>query len=558
MAKYVLVSDTSLTSSFRNFPLLPFLPAAPSGLIFPPIYHFLKGKTEPALPNGEASFSSYSIRKIEAALLALGVPRGDVAVPHDDHIEKFITGDTDVIAVSTMDPLGFSPLAMSFSLLFDQPGKSWSRVEWERLIARLNRARAGKKAKLVIGGPGIWEFTIAPELLDTQNIDYAIQGETEDIIRSLLEQISRGSLDPGMFAEGYVTFDDCFHRAFTPHSKFITRKPGLPKGAPALEEIPTIVRPSMLGIIEAMRGCGVGCDFCEVTLRPLRYYPVQKVVDEVKVNAAAGYGSVWLHSDEIFGYKRTNAKFEPNQEAMEELFSAIMAVPGVKAMNPTHGRISIPAGYPQLIERLSSILRAGPGNWIGLQVGVETGSEALARKHMPNKTLPLKIGVDGTWEEIVMKGTYNLNKYFWRPAFTIQVGQADETREDNWDTVALINKLSNSEVEGRPFEFTITPMQNVPLGMIKSRGKGINLLDESQLAVYYASYRHLAKMVSRNTRLESKGNVIARTGIYSAISLGAWGMLKIVEGIARKKGVDIEKAKTYGLEANRTAIKISA
>ncbi len=114
-------------------------------------------------------------------------------------------------------------------------------------------------------------------------------------------------------------------------------------------------------------------------------------------------------------------------------------------------------------------MKAGPTNWIGLQVGVETGSDRLAKIHMPNKTLPLKIGPDGTWPDIVWQGTYVMNKYYWRPAFTVQVGQDSETDEDNWETVALINKMSNSEVDGKPFEFTIIPMQNVPLGLIKNQ-----------------------------------------------------------------------------------------
>jgi radical SAM superfamily enzyme YgiQ (UPF0313 family) len=139
--------------------------------------------------------------------------------------------------------------------------------------------------------------------------------------------------------------------------------------------------------------------------------------------------------------------------------AAVMESKGILHTNPTHGRISIPAAYPELMKRLSEIIRAGPSNWIGLQTGVETGSDELARKHMPNKALPLKIGSDGSWQ-----GTYVMNKYYWRPAFTVQVGQAAETPEDNWETVALINRMSNSEVdEGRPFEFTITPMQNVPV-----------------------------------------------------------------------------------------------
>jgi len=167
---------------------------------------------------------------------------------------------------------------------------------------------------------------------------------------------------------------------------------------------------------------------------------------------------------------------------------------------------------------------------------VETGSDSLAKKHMPNKTLPLHIGPDGSWSEIVWEGTKVLNKNFWRPAFTIQVGQAEETDEDNWDSVALINRLSNSYVDGRPFEFTITPMQNVPLGLIKSKGFSMAKLTPAQFAVYYASYRHLFKMATRNARKESKGNVAVKMGTASLIACGRMGNDEICRGSCQKSG----------------------
>ena len=42
----------------------------------------------------------------------------------------------------------------------------------------------------------------------------------------------------------------------------------------------------------------------------------------------------------------------------------------------------------------------------------------------------VKIGPDGSWQQIVMEGVRNMNKYYWRPAFTVQVGQMDESPED--------------------------------------------------------------------------------------------------------------------------------
>lgn len=143
---------------------------------------------------------------------------------------------------------------------------------------------------------------------------------------------------------------------------------------------------------------------------------------------------------------------------------------------------------------------------------------------------------------------YVLNKYYWRPAFTVQVGQAGETPEDNWETVALINRLSNSTLDdGRLFEFTITPMQNVPLGMIKSRAFRSDVLDESQLAVYYASYRHLAKVAARDAMRDSGGNVLSRYGTAALVALGGRAMLEAVSTICRRGGLDLEKAARFGL-----------
>jgi radical SAM superfamily enzyme YgiQ (UPF0313 family) len=179
---------------------------------------------------------------------------------------------------------------------------------------------------------------------------------------------------------------------------------------------------------------------------------------------------------------------------------------------------------------------------------VETGSERLAKIHMPNKTLPLKIGPDGSWQEIVWMGTFQLNRRYWRPAFTVQVGQEGETPEDDWETVALVNRMSRSEVDGRPFEFTITPMQNVPLGHIRSKKWSSMRLDESQLAVYYACYRHLAKMTSRNAlRAVEGGSSFSNLVTNAILAAGGRAMLEIVSTVCKRGGLDLEKAARWGV-----------
>jgi len=96
----------------------------------------------------------------------------------------------------------------------------------------------------------------------------------------------------------------------------------------------------------------------------------------------------------------------------------------------------------------------------------------------------------------------------------------------------------------------------VPLGVIKSQSFNPAMLDESQLAVYYASYRHLAKMAKRDAVRDSKGNFIARMGTAGIISFGGWVMMKVVESICKKRGVDIEKVKRYGLESSSSSVAV--
>ncbi len=546
MARYVLVSDTTLSRNYRSVPLLDFLASAPTSALPSSIYSFLRGPPPPSV-DGRALVAPYSVRKLEAALLKEH-PRGEVVVAHQDHIEDFVDDETELIGVTTMDPLGLGPLTMSYTVFFGTNAPAYVQWEFEALMTKVNRARAGKKAKLVVGGPGVWELTVRPQELNKNKIDFAFQGESDDILSDLFRFIVDGSEEKTEFFHGYQTFDRDFRKQWAPDPRFISRYQ-FSRQFPKLEDIPDIVGPSVKGMVEVMRGCGIGCDFCEVTLRPLRYYPPEKVRREIEVNIRADLANAWLHSDEFFAYEH-GRNFVPNEEAILGLLKTVMGTSGIGHTNPTHGRVSIPAAFPDFMRKVSSLIRAGPDNWVGVQMGIETGSDRLAAAHMPNKTLPLKVGPDGSWAEIVWRGTQVMNQCYWRPAFTVQVGQAGETPEDNWETVALINRMSNSTLDnGLPFEFTVTPMQNVPLGLLKSRDFTALKLDTSQLAVYYASYKHLAKMSVRNAgRASSEQSLATRYVSGALVGLGGWAMFRVVRGVCRRAGLDMEKANRFGLE----------
>jgi hypothetical protein len=115
----------------------------------------------------------------------------------------------------------------------------------KHLISRINRSRKGTKAKLVIGGPGVWEAMVFPEELDRLDIDYAFQGEVDDIACILFKEIAEKSFSSNMFCKGFQTFDDSFHQIFSSHYQFLSRRQ-FSKQFPKIDEIPTIRNPEYL------------------------------------------------------------------------------------------------------------------------------------------------------------------------------------------------------------------------------------------------------------------------------------------------------------------------
>ena len=120
---------------------------------------------------------------------------------------------------------------MSYYALYESKElDAYVKREWEALMKKIDILRAGKKAKLMIGGPGVWEYMLMPEEIERHKIDYLFQGELDDVVCELVDQVTQGSIDNNMFSQSYVTYDDSFHRIVKQDSRFLSR--GSAKGIP--------------------------------------------------------------------------------------------------------------------------------------------------------------------------------------------------------------------------------------------------------------------------------------------------------------------------------------
>ncbi len=561
--KVVLSADRTLMSSYRGISLASFFGCAPA-LDFNRTkdsfwYYILKNQVTPKIlfdficnpighTNGVAQYAPYGLRKIESSLIRDGYNPDDVVVAHPDFIDRFIGPETEVVGTYEMDPLGMGPVTMTFT--YGRRTMSYDEYYNRELHHRINSAKSknGSKAKVIVGASGTWQYNYDPAKIEEYGIYGIIEGdlggigpELDGVGARFIDAVINGDLEianPFKKSEFKVEIKEFEKSDRKYHGRFFHYS-----DEPSIDEIPNIIKPSMHGMIEVMRGCGRGCKFCDVTLRPLRYYPVEKVQKEIEVNMKyGGLKNAWIHSDDIFVYglnPRTTKNMAPNREAIEELFKGIMDT-GVEHTNPTHGTLAGAIADERLIPNVSKIIKSGPNNHIGIQCGFETGSIRLIGKYADRKLAPFK---PTEWHWVVKEGVKTLNEHYWIPAFTLIMGlDNDETMDDSWETIRLIHELETEQPDSK---FTVTPLTFVPIGLLeKSSFFDIgNTMDPGKLGVMYKTWQHnfkygIQKFMSKVGRKNSINNTF-----FSALARTLGGIpLTSMEKYARNKGPEHERA----------------
>jgi radical SAM superfamily enzyme YgiQ (UPF0313 family) len=560
--KVVLSADRTLMSPYRGISLASFFGCAPAldpnrnhktfwyrvlGQQVTPkvLFDFICNPIEQT--DGRANYAPYGLRKVESALVRDGYSRDEVVVAHPDYIEKFIGPETEVVGTYEMDPLGMGPVTMTFTYGRKQMSydEFYSRDLHRRIVAA--KRRNGSNAKILAGASGTWQYNYDPAKIEEYDLYGIVEGDLGGIAPEIdgtggrfFDALINGEMEtanPFKKTEFKVEIKEFARSGRKYHGRFIHCW-----DQPSVDEIPNIINPSMHGQVEVMRGCGRGCKFCDVTLRPLRYYPVEKVQQEIEINMKyGGLKNAWVHSDDIFVYglnPRTTKNMQPNREAIEELFRGIMAT-GVEHTNPTHGTLAGAIADERLIPNVSKIIRASPSNHIGIQCGFETGSIRLIGKYADRKLAPYQ---PAEWHWVVKTAVKTLNENYWVPAFTIIMGlNNDETPDDSWETIRLIHELENEQPDSK---FTVTPLTFVPIGLLeKSEFFDIgNTMDAPKLGVMYKTWQHNFKHgIQKFMRKVGRENPIKNL-FFAALARSLGGVpLGAMERYARKKGPEHER-----------------
>ena len=418
----VLTADRTLMSNYHNNEFLGFGTCAPpnfipewlySYLFFPP----LKSK------KGRLQAAPYGLRKIEAQLQKEGF---SVETVSPDHLDSYLQS-AKALGIHAMDPFGLGPVSTTLAALFKkQPylAKHFSALLKSPAVVKAKR----NGCKIIVGGPGAWQFAYRERAVKDLGIDCLVEGEAENVVGKIFKGVIEGQEIQAHYEVGLGE-------------------------TPTLEEIPDITKPSINGLIEIGRGCCRGCQFCNVTLRPLRWYPIEKIHREMNVNMESGNTGVCLHAEDVMLYGSKN--MTPNDEKLVELHELVTKKCTDLAWS--HCSLAAVASKPKLLSQLSELILQNQ-KWWGAEIGIETGSSEIAKKIMPAKAQPFSAD---NWHDVVCQGMGIAHDNMLVPACTLIVGLPDEQESDVLKTMDLVDDLKDMRC-------LIVPLFFVPLGKLTS------------------------------------------------------------------------------------------
>ena len=417
-AKVVLTADRTLMSSYNSSQFIGFAACFPKVLprwlytrLFCPPQH-ASAEDRLAIPAG--------LRRIESALIDNGFSRDDVSIVYPTRIDRVVDESTKVIGVSTSDPLGLGPASSTFSSLIRR--EPYTAHFFRELMT--SRAASSGRAKVIVGGPGVWQLS-DESTRRKMNIDCVVEGEGDLVAPKLFEDAVEGRPLPPTAMGGAVPLDD----------------------------IPIMRGPSVNGTVEISRGCGRGCEFCNPNMRTVRHIPMERILEEVKVNLAHS-PKITLHAEDVLRYGAKG--MVPDRERVSSLFASAAKLTG--RLGLSHIALSSALSEPRLVEDIAEIFdEASGGSRVYAQTGIETGSPELVSKHMKGKAKPY---APEEWPEVVEESFKLLADNDWVVCGTLVMGMPGETQDDVRKTLELVRSL-------RPVKSLIVPLFFVPLADMK-------------------------------------------------------------------------------------------
>lgn len=405
----------------------------------------------PAAADGSAEIAPCGMRKVEAALLEAGFSREDVMVAHPDHLDRAIGPQTKIVGITHDDPMGKIAMRQIEDII--GMGPPFNRSGFLQLLSHpLIREH---RPKIVVGGNGAWEA-----IGEDVGVDHIYLGEGESDFPEICKKIIGGQSVPHVI-RGRAVLGDA---------------------------IPVNRAGTIGGIVEIGRGCWRGCAFCSPAMRTLRHRPLEKILEDVRVNLAGGQRDIILHSEDFFSYGYSG---RPDEDKILKLVTAVKQL-APKTIDVSHLSLASVHQSHGLLRAISEVVGVGSSqNHMSAWIGIETGSCRILKMHMPNKARPAEIG---NWPDIVRDCYHLFAEESWLPVASLVLGLPEERAEDVIKTTELVESLK--DYTGLMLPLFFTTIADTKLGGRRGFSREDALPEHWQLVGLCLEYnlRHLKKL----------------------------------------------------------------
>ncbi len=307
--------------------------------------------------------------------------------------------------------------------------------------------------------------------------DYIFYGEAEETIRDFLNAVSEGDDVKSICGIGYVDGDRVIvHRR---------------AGKINLDDYPPFPYwRRMFNPIEIMRGCPIGCKFCQVTFmhggKP-RFRSIETILKYAKIMWSMGLRDLRFIAPNSLGYMSING-VSPNHSAICELLDKLHKLSKERGGRIFFGTFPSEVRPDSVDEDIIKDIRRYVANK-SIIIGAQSGSNRLL------KVINRKHTIEDVFNavEIIVKNGF-------RPDVDFIFGLPHEDKEDVEETMKAIDKLvkMGARIHAHTFmPLPGTPFANAPPGKIpiQVKKKLYRLIGDGILYGQWIMQESLAEMI---------------------------------------------------------------
>ncbi|NOY82393.1 MAG: B12-binding domain-containing radical SAM protein [Kiritimatiellaeota bacterium] len=420
------------------------------------------------------------LRRVEAAIVRSGFSPDAVHAVPSLRLREAVGPETRVVGVSSGDPLGVAMNSTTMTAIL--PGRIHTAVSFQRIMRTLQRLRTRYAFRVVVGGPGAWQLAAFPDRARQLGVDHVVQGYCEGNVGAVFARAASGVRLPFVIQGRDVSPD----------------------------EIPAILGPTTMGIVELSRGCGLGCDFCVLKDRPMAHLPVRTVLEDVRTNIEWGARSLAVATEDVLRYGAKGVR--PEVGVVIELLERLRARAGHRLVQVDHVNVcSVAAISDRDLQRIRELLAVPGQRFVWANIGVETvngqllaanGGRAKLRPYAPDE-----------WAAGARDQVLRLVKAGFFPLVSLVTGLPGETPGDVRRTREWVREL-------RKERLAVFPLVYAPLSGpdVTPRGK----LSREQWRLledcYRLNFRWVLALVAEHERLG--GAPLVRRLLIQALGRG--------------------------------------